>query len=292
MKTLIILNPVSAKGRTMELRKEIESEFKKQKLDYQIHISKSLQDIMNATKKNLKNGFTNFIGVGGDGTIHYMANILAGTDKNLGVIPTGSGNDIAVNLGLPSDVKSCCRIIKKGAIKRLDLGLINDKYYYLCIAGSGFDSQVNDLANNTRLPVKGPAKYSYSVYKTLTTFKSKKFFMDYNNSRREIFGMMITASNMPSYGGGMRITPDADPEDGLFDICIIKRMSKLHFVKVFPKVYEGKHIEDSNVEIFRTSYLKLDSEYRFSVFADGEYICKLPASFKMVPKKLNFIVPS
>jgi len=292
MKTLIILNPVSAKGRTMELRKEIESEFKKQKLDYQIHISKSLQDIMNATKKNLKNGFTNFIGVGGDGTIHYMANILAGTDKNLGVIPTGSGNDIAVNLGLPSDVKSCCRIIKKGATKRLDLGLINDKYYYLCIAGSGFDSQVNDLANNTRLPVKGPAKYSYSVYKTLTTFKSKKFFMDYNNSRREIFGMMITASNMPSYGGGMRITPDADPEDGLFDICIIKRMSKLHFVKVFPKVYEGKHIEDSNVEIFRTSYLKLDSEYRFSVFADGEYICKLPASFKMVPKKLNFIVPS
>jgi len=292
MKTLIILNPVSAKGRAMEFRKEIESEFKKLKLDYQIHISKSLQDIMNATKKNLKNGFTNFIGVGGDGTIHYMANILAGTDKNLGVIPTGSGNDIAVNLGLPSDVKSCCRIIKKGATKRLDLGLINDKYYYLCIAGSGFDSQVNDLANNTRLPVKGPAKYSYSVYKTLITFKSKKFFIDYDNNQREIFGMMITASNMPSYGGGMRITPDADPEDGLFDICIIKRMSKLHFIKVFPKVYEGKHIEDSNVEIFRTSYLKLDSEYRFSVFADGEYICKLPAIFKVVPKKLNFIVSS
>jgi len=292
MKTLIILNPVSAKGRAMEFRKEIESEFKKLKLDYQIHISKSLQDMMNATKKNLKNGFTNFIGVGGDGTIHYMANILAGTDKNLGVIPTGSGNDIAVNLGLPSDIKSCCRIIKKGATKRLDLGLINDKYYYLCIAGSGFDSQVNDLANNTRLPVKGPAKYSYSVYKTLITFKSKKFFMDYDNNQREFFGMMITASNMPSYGGGMRITPDADPEDGLLDICIIKRMSKLHFVKVFPKVYEGKHIEDSNVEIFRTSYLKLDSEYRFSVFADGEYICKLPASFKMVPKKLNFIVSS
>lgn len=292
MKTLIILNPVSAKGRAMEFRKEIESEFKKLKLDYQIHTSKSLQDMMNVTKKNLKNGFANFIGVGGDGTIHYMANILAGTDKNLGVIPTGSGNDIAVNLGLPSDIKSCCRIIKKGATKRLDLGLINDKYYYLCIAGSGFDSQVNDLANNTRLPVKGPAKYSYSVYKTLITFKSKKFFIDYDNNQREIFGMMITASNMPSYGGGMRITPDADPEDGLFDICIIKRMSKLHFIKVFPKVYEGKHIEDSNVEIFRTSYLKLDSEYRFSVFADGEYICKLPASFKMVPKKLNFIVSS
>lgn len=290
MKTLIILNPVSAKGRAIDIREEIESEFKKLKIDYQIHISKSLQDMVNTTRKNLKNGFSNFIGVGGDGTIHYMANILAGTDKNLGVIPTGSGNDIAANLSLPSDVKSCCSIIKKGTTKRLDLGLINDKYYYLCIAGSGFDSQVNDLANNTRLPIKGPAKYSYSVYKTLITFKSKKFFMDYNNNHREIFGMMIAASIMPSYGGGMKITPNADPEDGLFDICIIKRMSKLHFIKVFPKVYEGKHTEDNNVEIFRTNHLKLDSEYQFSVFADGEYICKLPASFRVVPKRLNFIV--
>jgi diacylglycerol kinase (ATP) len=290
MKTLIIFNPSSAKGRAMDIKEEIKAEFKKLKLDYQIHVSKNLQDMASTTRKNLKNGFSNFIGVGGDGTIHYMANILAGTNKNLGVIPTGSGNDIAVNLGLPSDVKTCCSIIKKGAIKKLDLGLINNKYYYLCIAGSGFDSQVNDLANNTRLPIKGPAKYNYSVYKTLITFKSKRFFMDYNNNHREIFGMMITASNMNSYGGGMKITPDADPEDGLFDICIIKRMSKLHFVKVFPKVYEGKHTEDSKVEIFRTGYLKLDSEYRFSVFADGEYICKLPASFKVVPKKLNFIV--
>jgi len=290
MKTLVILNPSSAKGKAMEIREEIESEFKKLKIDYHIHISKSMQDIINITKKNLKSSFSNFIAVGGDGTVHYMANVLAETEKILGVIPMGSGNDISINLGLPSDVKNCCRIIKKGKIKKLDLGLINGKYYYLCIAGSGFDSQVNDLANNTRLPVRGPAKYTYSVYKTLVTFRSKKFFINYNNNQREIFGMMIAASNMPSYGGGMKITPDADPEDGLFDICIIKRMSKIHFIKIFPKVYEGKHVTDSHVEIFRTSHFTLDSEYRFSVFADGEYICKLPAGFKIVPKKLKFIV--
>ena len=290
MKTLIILNPSSAKGKALEIRELIESEFKKLELNYHIHISKNLQDIIDVTKDNLKNDFSNFVAVGGDGTIHYMANVLAGTDKNLGVIPTGSGNDISTSLGVPSDIISCCRIIKKGKIKRLDLGLINDKYYYLCIAGSGFDSEVNDLANNTRLPLKGPAKYTYSVYKTLVTFRSKKFFIDYDGNRREIYGMMIVAANMPMYGGGMKITPDADPEDGLFDICIIKRMSKLHFIKIFPKVYEGKHIGDIHVEIFRTGSFSIDSEYRFSVFADGEYICKLPANFRIVPKKLNFIV--
>ena len=78
----------------------------------------------------------------------------------------------------------------------------------------------------------------------------------------------------------------------LFDICIIKKMSKLHFIKVFPKVFEGKHTDDPFVEIFRTKEMKLESDYDFSVFADGEYICKLPAVFKIAPGKLNFLLPS
>ena len=290
MKTLIVLNPSSAKGKALGIRELIESEFKKLELDYRIHISKSSQDIMDTVKSNLKNDFSNFVAVGGDGTVHYMANALAGTDKKLGVIPTGSGNDISTTLGIPSDIAKCCQIIKKGKTKRLDLGLINDKYYYVCVAGSGFDSQVNDLANNTRLPLKGPIKYTYAVYKTLITFKSKKLYLSYDSNRREIYGMMIAVANMPMYGGGMKITPAADPQDGLFDICIIKRMSKLHFIKIFPKVYEGKHVGDIHVEIFKTNSCLIDSEYQFSVFADGEYICKLPANFKIVPKTLNFIV--
>lgn len=275
----------------MEFKDPLESAFKKYGMDYRLHISRSTDDIINITKNDLEKNFSNFIAVGGDGTIHYMANVLAGTDKKLGAIPTGSGNDITSCLGITSDIEKCVLTIRKGKIKKIDTGIINDKYYYLCIAGSGFDSQVNYLANNTRLPIKGGLRYSYSVYKTLITFRSKKFFINYNNNKREIYGMMITASNMSMYGGGMKITPDASPEDGLFDVCIIKKMSKLHFIKIFPKVYEGKHVSDENVEIFKTSEIALDSEYPFSVFADGEYICKLPATFKIIPGNINFLVP-
>jgi len=208
VKTLIVLNPASAKGKALEIKNYIEMTFKKYNMDYHIHISKGLDDIINVTKINLEKNFSKFIAAGGDGTIHYMANVLAGTDKKMGAIPTGSGNDITTTLGITSDIEKCCQIIKEGKIKKLDLGLINDKYYYLCIAGSGFDSQVNFLANNTRLPIKGSLKYAYFVYKTLITFKPKKFFINYNNNNREIYGMMITASNMPMYGGGMKITPD------------------------------------------------------------------------------------
>jgi len=289
MKTLIILNPVAAGGKALEKKDEIEAKLKENKIDYRLHISKSSDDIIEVTKKNLANGFSNFVGVGGDGTIHYIANALAGTDKNLGVIPTGSGNDIAGNLNIPSEIGKCCQIIKKAATKKIDLGLINNKYYYLCIAGSGFDSEVNDLANNTKLPFKGPFKYKYSVYKTLITFKSKKFFIRYNNQKKEDFGMMIAITNLHSYGGGMKIAPDSDPTDGLFDVCIIKIMNKMHFIKIFPKVYEGKHISDPHVELFRTSNIEVDSSHKFSIFADGEYICKLPAVFKIVPGAINFI---
>lgn len=291
MKTFVILNPSAGKGKSIDVRDIIESGLKKYSIDYEMYVSKNLDDMINATKTALEKDFQNFIAVGGDGTLHYVVNVLAGTDKNIGAIPTGSGNDATATLGITPDIEKCCHTIKNGKIKKIDLGLINDKYYYLCIAGSGFDSQVTYLANNTRMPVKGPMKYSYSVYKTLITFRPKKFFVDYDNNKRELYGMMIAASNMPTYGGGMRITPDADHEDGLFDVCIIKKMTKIHFIKIFPKVYEGKHVNDEHVEIFRTAALKLDSEYPFSVFADGEYICKLPASFKMIPKKLNFIVP-
>lgn len=292
MKTLIFINPASAGGKAFASRDEITSELDNLGVDHTIHITNSLNDLVKTAKSKLDSDFSNFIAVGGDGTLHYMVNALAGSNKNLGIIPMGSGNDIAVNLGIPTDIKKCCRIIKEQKIKRLDLGLINDSSYYLCIAGSGFDSEVNDLANNTKYPIKGPSKYTYSVYKTLITFKSKEFTVTYNGNKRKINGMMIASANLPSYGGGMKITPDASPTDGLLDICIIKRMSKIHFIKVFPKVFEGKHTDDPKVEIFRTKEMKLESNYDFSVFADGEYICKLPAVFKIAQQKLNFLVPS
>ena len=101
--------------------------------------------------------------------------------------------------------------------------------------------------------------------------------------------MFLVLGNMTMYGGGMKITPKADPADGILDLCIIKRMSKIHFIKTFPLVFEGLHINDPFVEYLKVTSLEVDSEYNFSVFADGEYICKLPARYEIIPKTLNFI---
>ncbi len=291
MKNLIILNPASQHGKSLELKDSLEEILKRQGVDYVLHISKSTEDIKETVKRNLDN-FSSFISFGGDGTIHNLANILAGTGKSLGCIPMGSGNDIARNLGIPLDMEHAISIIKKGHVKKLDMGLINGKYYYLAVSGAGFDSVVNDLANNTRFPIKGPAKYTYAVYKTLITFRSKKFFIKFDGQEKTVDAMFMVVGNMASYGGGMKITPQADPSDGIFDICIIDRMSKLHFIKTFPLVFEGQHTKDPFVEYFRAHKIEIDSEYNFSVFADGEYICKLPAKYEIVPEAINFIISS
>jgi diacylglycerol kinase family enzyme len=118
MKSLIILNPASFRGKTIESREKLEELLKKYGLDYKIHISKSTDDITHAIKSNIDN-FTNFISFGGDGTLHYIANVLAGTDKNIGCIPMGSGNDIAKNMSIPTDIEKCCQILKKSKIKNI-----------------------------------------------------------------------------------------------------------------------------------------------------------------------------
>jgi diacylglycerol kinase (ATP) len=291
-KTLVILNPASARHTTLLARPEVESGLARYNIDYHLHISTSALDIMQIIKEG-REKYKTFISVGGDGTAHYMANSLAGTDKCLGIIPMGSGNDISAYFNIPHDIDQCCRIIKEAHVKRIDLGLINQEYYHLGVAGSGFDSEVTDLANKTRLPIKGPFKYTYAVYNKLITFRSREFKLEYEHGNRSIYSMMIAVANLPSYGGGMKVAPLSDPTDGMLDVCIIKKMSKIHFARIFPTVFEGKHIDDPFVETFQTAKIKLDCpQFRFSVFADGEYICKLPAEFELIPQALNLIVPA
>ncbi|MCL5772091.1 MAG: diacylglycerol kinase family lipid kinase [Actinobacteria bacterium] len=290
-KTIVILNPSAAQGKTIKEKEEIESVLSKYNIDYQIYISKSATDIKEATLRYINSGYKNFIGVGGDGTLHYMAKILAGTDCNLGIISTGSGNDIIKSFGIKKDIEENIRIIKQGKISRIDLGLYNNKEYYIGVAGSGFDSETTKFANETKLPLKGMARYNFAVYKTLITYKSKFFNLEYDSVKRTINIMMMVVSNLKYYGGGMKITPDADAYDSKFDVCLIKSMSKLTFIKSFPKVYEGSHLQLPQVEIFRTSEINIDCDYKFDVYGDGEYMGKLPANFKIAPKMLNIFLP-
>jgi len=289
--TIVILNPSAAQGKTIQKKDIIEAEFKKYNIGHEFYISKSAEDIKEATLKYINLGYKNFIGVGGDGTMHYIAQNLAGTNCNLGIIPTGSGNDIIKTLNINHDLTENIRIIKQGKMSRIDLGLYNNKIYYIGVAGSGFDSEATRFANETRLPLKGKARYNFAAYKTLLTYKPKIFKLQYDGIERNIDIMMMVVANLKYYGGGMKIAPGANAFDNVFDICVIKKMSKISFAKSIPRVYEGTHLELSSVETFRTREIDIECESKLDVYGDGEYLGKLPASFKIVPKMLNIFMP-
>ena len=157
MKYLIILNPTSQNGKALELKDSLVSTLNSLGLDFTLHVSSSPADIIETVKKNLDN-YTNFISCGGDGTIHNLANILVNTDKNLGCIPMGSGNDIARNLNIPLEMEAACQVLKDCHVKKIDMGLINGKYYYLAVSGAGFDSVVNRPCKQHKVSYKGPSK--------------------------------------------------------------------------------------------------------------------------------------
>ncbi|MHB1347540.1 MAG: diacylglycerol/lipid kinase family protein [Candidatus Humimicrobiaceae bacterium] len=285
--TVVILNPSAAQGKTILEKDKIEAELKRNNIEYEFYISKNAEDIKLCTLKYIELGYKNFIGVGGDGTMHYIAQNLAGTDCNLGIVSSGSGNDIIKTLNISRDIAENIRVIKQGHTRRIDLGLYNNMIYYIGVANSGFDSEANRFANETKLPLKGKALYNLAAYKTLLTYKSKIFSLKYDGLERNIDIMMMVVANLKYYGGGMKIAPGADPFDDMLDVCIIKKMSKFSFAKSIPKVYEGSHLELSTVETLRTKEIDISCLSKLDVYGDGEYLGKLPANFKIVPKMLN-----
>lgn len=290
-KTILILNPSASRGTAIFQKEKIEAALKDQGIESDVYISNSAEDIEKATENFIKKGYKNFIGAGGDGTLHYMVQKLANTDSNLGIIPVGSGNDMIKTFDISPDIYESIKIIKKNNIRRIDLGLFNKKIYYLGIAGSGFDSEVTKFANETRLPIKGEAKYNFSVYKTLMTFKPKIFEIKHDEKSDKINTMMMVVSNLKYYGGGMKIAPEADPFDSKFDVCVIGAMSIIKFIKSFPSVYAGTHLSIPHVKYFKAEKVEIDCEKKFDVYGDGEYMGKLPADFQVSPKSLNIFLP-
>lgn len=290
-KTILILNPSASRGAAIFQKDKIESALKENKIKSDLYITNSSEDLEKATENFVKEGYVNFIAAGGDGTLHYMIQKLANTDRNLGIIPTGSGNDMIKTFDIKPDIDESIKIIKNNNIKRIDLGLFNKKIYYIGIAGSGFDSEVTRFANETRLPIRGEAKYNFSVYKTLMTFKPKIFEIRYDGISDSLNTMMIVVSNLKYYGGGMKIAPHADPFDAKFDVCIIGAMPLIKFIKSFPSVYAGTHLSIPYVKYFKAEKVEIDCEKKFDVYGDGEYMGKLPAEFEVSPKSLNIFLP-
>lgn len=222
---------------------------------------------------------------GGDGTVNRAVQALAGTDTALGVVPLGSGNDLAASLGVPQDPAAAVARALTAPVRRIDLGRAEGRCF-AGVAGAGFDSVVTDFANRGIRWLKGSPVYLYAVLHTLATFCPPRARVAWEGGSFEGRIMLAVLANTPRFGGGMRVAPGARLDDGLLDLVLVKAVSRSTFLRIFPRVYRGRHLTHPAVLTASTPWAHLSLAPPIPVYGDGEPLVPMPRAgvrFEVVP---------
>ena len=234
--------------------------------------------------------------VGGDGMAHLGANVCAQKNVPMALIPAGTGNDAAGLLGMPlNDTLACLELILQNldtpkAIDVLKISHGIKTTWALGSASAGFDALVNARANKMKWP-KGPNRYYVAMLLELAKFKPIKYQSVIDGSPKDFEAMLCVVSNTGVFGGGMLVVPDASVTDGVLDVLLVKKMSRLRFVTIFPKVYKGTHVSDKDVEILRAEKISITAD-GMPIYSDGEYVGQAPFQAEVVPGALKVIGPA
>ncbi|MFL6237346.1 MAG: diacylglycerol/lipid kinase family protein [Thermoanaerobaculia bacterium] len=264
------------------------------KLDAGLCVSRKVSDLAEQARRAAEEGVERLLVAGGDGTMHYAVQGLAGTSCALGVIPLGSGNDLAGTLGAPPDLDAAVERAVSGEVRRIDLVRVGETVS-VSYAGVGFDSEVTRYANETKI-LRGPLIYFYSVIHTLITFVPPRMRVVWDGGEFEGKVMFAVINNLPRFGGGMRIAPDARIDDGLLDLVIVKEIPKSTLLSVFPKVYNGRHVGHPAVRMARTTRAEITLDRTMTMYGGGEPLREVragePVVVEVVPGGLAVVLPS
>lgn len=289
MPLALLVNPSSASGRTLKLLPRVEAVLDAQRVDFRVQRTKGLEHGVEHALRAIDAGEVPVV-MSGDGLVGAIGGAMAGAEVPLGIIPGGRGNDLCRVLGIPDEPEAAAEVVLAGNSRRIDVGEANGKRF-LGIVSVGFDSEASRRANEARY-LPGNLVYVYAAFATLLRWKPAGFTIRIDDERIRISGYSVSVANSKAYGGGMFIAPDAELDDGQFDIVAVGDAGKLRFVANLPKVFKGTHIEEEQVRVLRASHLELSASKPFPVYADGEHLTELPTTLKVLPRALDVLVPA
>ncbi len=289
MPLAILVNPSSGGGRTKRLLPRVEQALDARRAAFRVQRTESIEHGVRQALGAIEAGELPVV-MSGDGLIGAVGGAMAGSETPLGIIPGGRGNDLARVLGIPGDPEGAVALLGAGEARRIDVGEVNGARF-LGIVSVGFDSEANRLANETRF-LRGNLVYALAALRTLVRWKPARFTVRVDQERYRFTGYSVSVANNRAFGGGMFIAPDAELDDGVFDIVAVGEVGKLRFLANLPKVFKGSHVEEDEVQVFRARHLELTASSPFPVYADGEHIAELPAKLRVLPRALSVIVPA
>lgn len=289
MPLTVLVNPHSAGGKTLKLLPRVEHELDTLRIPFRVERTRGLEDGVARALRAVEADEVPVV-FSGDGLIGAVGGAMAGAETPLGILPGGRGNDLARVLEIPDDPAAAVAVLAAGNERRIDVGEANGKRF-LGIVSVGFDSEANRLANETRF-LRGNLVYAYAALRTLLSWKPGRFTIRVDEERYRFTGHSVSVANNRAFGGGMYIAPDAELDDGEFDVVTVGEMGKLRCLVNLPKVFKGTHVEEDEVQVFRAPHLELTASRQFPVYADGEHLTELPARIRILPKALSVLAPT
>jgi diacylglycerol kinase (ATP) len=240
--------------------------------------------------------------VGGDGMVNLGTNLVADTRVPLGIVPSGTGNDMARGLGIPHEnteeaIRALDRALAEGP-RTIDAARVRwtdattgerGERWFACALSAGFDAIVNERANGMRHP-KGPSRYILALLIELARLRPIAYRLELDGRVIETSANLVALGNNVSLGGGMKITPDAKVDDGLLDVLIVRPLSRLNFLRIFPRVFKGTHVSHPKVSIERARRIRIEAE-GIVAYGDGERFAALPIDVEVVPGALRVLAP-
>ncbi|MHB8340181.1 MAG: diacylglycerol/lipid kinase family protein [Mycobacteriales bacterium] len=285
---LLIVNPSAGAGRAARALPRVEAALRLAGHDLGVERTRDLAHAGELAATAVTDGRV-AVAFGGDGLVGRVAGAVVAAGGVLGVLPGGRGNDFARVLGIPRDPVAACAVLTGGGVRSVDLAEVDGRAF-LGIASLGFDSDVQTLANAVRVPL-GQLVYLYAALRTLVSWRHAGFEVVCDGRLHRVRGFSVAVANSGVYGGGMRLAPDASLQDGLLDIVITGKASKLHFLRVLPRVFAGTHIHDASVTTDRAAVVEVRSDRPFSIYADGDPIGEAPATISVRSRALRVVVP-
>jgi diacylglycerol kinase (ATP) len=281
----LVVNPTSGRGRGARIAPVVRERLAAAGLTVDVHTTTCAEDVGKISAEVVASGAEAVALIGGDGTIHLAAQVLAGSGMPFAVIPAGTGNDFARSIGVPlKDPNAAADLVIGGRTRAVDLAVAQDRYITTVVAG-GFDSLVNKRANAMSWP-RGSSRYTLATLAELRTFRPLEYVVTVDGTPIETDAMLVAVGTGPTYGGGLQICAGAEIDDGLLDVTIIKPVSRLTLLQLFPKLSKGTHVGHPAVQALRGRKVRLESP-DITAYADGELLGPLPVEVGIAPGVLT-----
>lgn len=303
---VVIANPTAGRGRARRITDEVCRELQAGGANVESLHTVRAGEAQSLAEDRLEKAASNkderlcVVACGGDGTIQEVVNALMDRPRAngvLGLAPSGRCNDFASAFGVRADPAQIAGVLTGGHLRRVDVGRVNDRYF-CTIAATGFDAAVSRFVNEMKIPLRGTPAYIYGVLRVLGRYVPADLRLTFDASEggestiRHGPAFMVSSANTLSYGGKMRIAPNASAFDGKLDICIVSPLGRLRVLRLLRAAMQGRHIELPEVSFVRTPRVTIESDTPHEIWADGEPIAKTPATIEIVPSAVEVLLPS